>query len=82
MDADWVNCFDGKRSVNGYCTMHVGNLASWSSSKQKVVAQLASEAVEVTWITTLLGQLELSFKQLPRLMCNNISAQHITKNPV
>lgn len=68
-----------------------GNLVSWSSYEQKAVSRslteveyhaLASRSAKVTWITTLLGELELSLKQLPRLMCDNINAQHITKNSV
>ncbi|RVW80474.1 Retrovirus-related Pol polyprotein from transposon RE2 [Vitis vinifera] len=66
LDADWVCNVDERRSTTGYCVFLGGNLVTWSSCKQQVVARsnteseywaLASVTMELIWIKSLLDEL-------------------------
>ncbi|XP_019056176.1 PREDICTED: uncharacterized protein LOC109115946 [Nelumbo nucifera] len=37
-NADWAGSIDDRRSTSGYCTLVGGNIVSWRSKKQSVVA--------------------------------------------
>ncbi|RVX18212.1 Retrovirus-related Pol polyprotein from transposon RE1 [Vitis vinifera] len=43
-DADWAGSADDRRSTTGYCTYVWGNLVTWRSKKQSVVARSSAEA--------------------------------------
>jgi hypothetical protein len=58
-DADWAGSITDRRSTSGYCTFVGGNLVSWRSKKQTVVARSSAEAefravargiCEVLWV--------------------------------
>ena len=90
-DADWAGSPSDRRSTTGYCTFIGGNLVTWKSKKQTVVARSSAEAeyramahttCEVVWLRSFLE--ELGFRvQLPIPMhCDNQAAIHIASNPV
>lgn len=41
-DADWIGCLDNKKSTYGYCVFVEGNLVSWRSKKENVVASVGN----------------------------------------
>ncbi|XP_043808465.1 uncharacterized mitochondrial protein AtMg00810-like [Manihot esculenta] len=68
-DADWVGFPSDRRSTSGYCIMIGGNLISWKSKKQSVVARSSAEAeyramalatCELIWLKQLLQELKYS----------------------
>ena len=43
---------------------------------------MASAAAELTWLTYLLNDIGFCIPKAPTLLCDNLSAIHMTKNPV
>ena len=90
-DADWGADRDSRKSTSGYFTLVGGNLVSWKSKLQKVVAMSSAEAefrgiakgiTEVLWLRKLLKELGYKPKKSCELYCDNMAAIRISENPV
>ncbi|CAN1170240.1 Retrovirus-related Pol polyprotein from transposon TNT 1-94 [Linum perenne] len=90
-DADWAGDVNDRRSTSGYCTFVGGNLVTWRSKKQSVVARSSAEAefralalgvCEVTWISRILKELRLSISKPIRIYSDSKAAVAIAHNPV
>ena len=90
-DADWAGSPSNRKSSIGYCTFIGGNLVTWRSKKQSVVARSSIEAkycvmarttCELTWLRTILQEFGLLVQGSTPLYCDNQAAIHIASNPV
>ncbi|KAM1770681.1 hypothetical protein ACFX11_045589 [Malus domestica] len=90
-DADWAGNAIDRKSTTGYCTFVGGNLVTWKSKKQTVIARSSAEAeyramaptaCELIWLKELLCDLGVFTAQPMTLFCNNQAAMHIASNPV
>ncbi|KAM2672014.1 hypothetical protein EV1_007763 [Malus domestica] len=90
-DADWAGDVTNRLSTSGYFVIVRGNLVSWCSKKQKVVARSSAEAeyrsmahgvCELLWVKNLLRDLGFRPKHVMRLHCDNKAAIDIAHNPV
>ncbi|KAH9685014.1 protein kinase domain-containing protein [Citrus sinensis] len=80
-----------RRSTSGYFTFVGGNLITWRSKKQHVVARSSAEAeyrgmalgiCEGLWISFILNDLGYPSQQPIQLYCDNKAARDIAHNPV
>ncbi|XP_040362272.1 uncharacterized protein LOC112202395 [Rosa chinensis] len=90
-DADWAGNITDRRSTSGYFTFVGGNLVTWKSKKQKVVARSSAEAeyrgmarglCELLWLRNLLRDLGFRQEKAMQLYCDNKAAIEIAHNPV
>ena len=90
-DADWAGNPIDRRSTSGYFTFVGGNLVTWKSKKQKVVALSSAEAefrgirnglTEVLWLRRLMGELGFLSQKTCQIFCDNKAAISIAENPV
>lgn len=90
-DADWAGSVEDRRSTSGYCSFVWGNLVTWRSKKQSVVARSSAEAelrslalgiCEGLWLNLLLEELGLKIEVSVSTYCDNKAAISMSQNPV
>jgi hypothetical protein len=90
-DADWAGNTTDRRSTSGYFMFVGGNLVTWRSKKQKVVALSSAEAefrgmakglCELLWIKRLLTEIGFAPTSEMDLFCDNKAAIAIAHNPI
>lgn len=90
-DADWTGDIDDFVSTNAYIIYLSRHPISWSSKKQKRVAQSSTEAeyrsvvntsAEIRWICSLLKELSININGPPVIYCDNVGATYLCANPV
>jgi len=86
-DVDWAGSITDRKSTSGYCTFVWGNLITWSSKKQDVVARSSAEAeyramaqgvCEILWLKRILEELQLPMTLPMKLYCDNKAAISIS----
>ena len=89
--ANWARSVKDRKSTIDFCTFVGGNLVTWRSKKQTVVAKSSAEAKyramsattsELVWIKDLVEDLGLKIEEPIEMFCDNTSAMHIASNPV
>ena len=87
-DADYAADLDKRRSLTGYVFTLGGNLVSWKSTLQHVVALSTTEAEyialteaikEAIWIKGIINELGIKSSSV-KLYCDSQSAIHLSKN--
>lgn len=90
-DVDWASDPDDHKSTSRFCVFFGGNLVTWGSKKQSVISRSSTEAeyrclavvaTEFVWLQSLFTDLGIILKKLPILWCDNLSAVHLSANPV
>jgi len=90
-NVDYAGSVVDRRSTTGYYTFLGGNLVTWKSKKQSVVARSSAEAeframaqgiCELLWLKIILEDLKLRWDKPMKLYCDNKSAISIAHNPV
>ena len=91
IDADWAGNISDRKSTSSYFTFVGGNLVTWRSKKQKVVALSSAEAefrgmvkgiCELLWLKRLLTEIGFAPSSEMDLFCDNKVATDIAYNPV
>ena len=90
-DADWAGCINDRRSTSGICTFIGGNLVTWRSKKQNVVARSSAEAefralangvCEGLWLKRFFEDLKIQLPLPIQVFCDNKTVVAIAHNPV
>ncbi|RVW67828.1 Retrovirus-related Pol polyprotein from transposon RE1 [Vitis vinifera] len=90
-DADWACNKDDYTSTSAYIVYLSHHPISWSSKKQRTVAQSSTDAKyrlvaattsEINWICSLLTELDITLPTLPIIYCDNVGATYLCSNPV
>jgi transposase InsO family protein len=90
-DSDYANCLDTSRSVGGYCFTLGSGMVSWTSRKQKTVADsscyaeyiaLHEASHEIVFLRQLLEGLHFLPSGATQLLCDNDAASRLSEDHV
>ena len=90
-DADLAGCVDDRRSTSGTTFSLGGCLVSWSSKKHSLVSLSTAEVeyiaataccTQILWMKQTLQDIHVTCNEPIPIMCDNMSAISISKNPV
>lgn len=90
-DSDYANCPDNSRSIGGHCFSLGSGMISWSSKKQRLVADsscyteyiaLHKSACEATFLRAVLEALHFLPSSATPIYCDNIAASILTEDHV
>lgn len=90
-DADWARNILDRKSTSGYFTFVGGNLVTWRSKKQNVVALsnaevefrgMAKGLCELLWLRGLLTEVGFPPDSAMNLFCDNKAAIDISHSPI
>lgn len=90
-DANWARSLTDRRSTLGYCSFVWGNLVTWRSKKQTVVARSSAKAefrsiangiYELLWLKMLLFEIRFSINEPMSLFCDNKAAISVAHDTV
>ena len=90
-DSDYATCPETSRSLTAWFIQLAGSPISWKTQKQDTVSRSSTEAEhkamgdtvsELLWLRELLTTLGVDCSSTIPLYCDNMSAIHLSKNPV
>ncbi|RVX07246.1 Retrovirus-related Pol polyprotein from transposon RE1 [Vitis vinifera] len=90
-NVNYASSLDDHQSPSSYFVFMGSNIISWSSTKQKVVSRSTAEseyravangATKLSWIGSLLRELNIATNSIPYLYFGNISANYMIANPI
>ncbi|RDX85725.1 Copia protein, partial [Mucuna pruriens] len=90
-DVDYAGSIMDRKSTLGYCMLLGGNLVTWRSKKQNVVARSSAKVeframthgiCEGLWMKIILDDLKVKYDGPIKLFCDNNSATSIVPNPI
>lgn len=90
-DADWTDSVVDRRSTFGYCAYVWGNLVTYRSKKQSVVARISADAEYISmalgiyvvmWLEGQLEELRMPMNLLMRLYCDDKAVINIANNSI
>ena len=91
VDANWAGLMEYRKSTTGYYTRLWGNLATWRSKKQSIVAKSSAEVeyraitqrlCELIWIERLLRDLNIPRTNPMKLYSDRKSTINTVHNPI
>nr|GEU33566.1 retrovirus-related Pol polyprotein from transposon TNT 1-94 [Tanacetum cinerariifolium] len=90
-DSDWAGSIEDRCITSGYCFLLGTTVVSWKSKKQATVALSSTEAeyvavtesaCQVVWLRRILVDLGQEQVEATTIMCDNISAVMLARNPI